>query len=140
MEPTLYNDEYVLVNRLVYYINSPQRGDEVILRFPGDPEHKKYIKRVIGLPGEKIELNNGYVYINGRKLIESYLPNTTKTNPYNLSSFVIDENNYFLMGDNRENSSDSRIWGTCPGDDIIGKAFFRIIPLKKFGLLDYAAY
>lgn len=128
MEPNFYSGQYVITDRWHYLFGQPQRGDAVVLRFPGDPEHVKYIKRIIGLPGDKIEIAQGNVFINGQKLEETYLPPGTKTYPE--LKRQLGETDYFLMGDNRNNSSDSRIWGFCPKRDLIGKAWYIIWPIK----------
>lgn len=138
MEPNFHNGQYILVNRWQYNFGKPERGDVVVLRFPGDPEHKKYIKRVIGLPGEHVEIIDGFVYINGRKLSESYIPTGVLTSP-NLNRYLRDDD-YFLLGDNRYNSSDSRVWGICPKRDLIGKAFFTLYPPEMFGKIKEASY
>lgn len=131
MEPNFHSGEYLITDRWHYLFGEPQRGDAVILRFPGDPEHTKYIKRIIGLPGEKVEIKDGKVYINNRQLAEPYLPDKTITSP-DLIRLLGDED-YFLLGDNRDNSSDSRVWGVCPKRDLIGKAWFVFWPLDSWG-------
>lgn len=138
MEPNFYNGDSVLTNRISYLLSTPQRGDVVILKFPGDPEHKKYIKRIIGLPGEKIAIKDGTVYINDQKLTESYLPAGTQTKP-NMEK-TLGANEYFVIGDNRGNSSDSRIWGPVEKSDLIGKAFFTFWPIDRIGLLEFPVY
>ncbi len=138
MEPNFHDGQYILVNRWQYNFGVPARGDPVVLKFPGDPEHKKYIKRIIGLPGEHIQILDGYVYINGKKLIESYIPKEVLTVP-NLDR-VLREDDYFLLGDNRLNSSDSRIWGICPKRDLIGTAFYTIRPLEMWGKIKKPTY
>ena len=138
MEPNFHSGEYILVNRWQYNFGVPSRGDAVVLKFPGDPEHKKYIKRIIGLPGEKVEIWNGTVYINGQILNESYLPADTMTLP-NLNRQLRDED-YFLLGDNRPNSSDSRLWGICPKRNLIGKAFYVLYPLSDRASVPGAGY
>lgn len=131
MEPNFHNGQYILVNRWQYNFGEPERGDVVVLRFPGDPEHKKYIKRIIGLPGEHVEIIDRYVYINGKKLTETYIPPGILTSP-NVNRYLR-EDDYFLLGDNRYNSSDSRVWGICPKRDLIGKAWFTIFPFELSG-------
>lgn len=128
MEPNFHNKEYILIEKLSYLIAKPQRGDVVVIKFPGDPEHKKYIKRIIGLPGETLEIKDNNVYINGQKINEFYIPQYVKTLP-NMKT-TIGPNDYFIMGDNRENSNDSRFWGTCPKNDLIGRAIMILLPTK----------
>ena len=131
MEPNYHNGQYILVDRWQYNFGKPQRGEVVVLKFPGDPEHKKYIKRIIGLPGELVEITDGTVYINSIKLIEPYIPQGVLTQP-NLKRQLRDDD-YFLLGDNRYNSSDSRVWGICPKRDLIGKAWFTLYPFELWG-------
>lgn len=139
MEPNLHSGDYLLINRLSYLIGrQPQRGDIVALRFPGDPEHKKYIKRVIGLPGEIIKIESGNIYVDGQLLRETYIPVTIYTRP-DLKQ-TIKNSEYFLIGDNRPNSNDSRIWGTASRDLLIGKAVFVLYPWKNFGLINKPEY
>lgn len=131
MEPNYHSGEVVLVDRWSYLFGAPGRGDPAVLRFPGDPEHTKYIKRIIGLPKEKLEIKNGQVYINGQLIQERWLPEGTGTYP-NLT-IQLHSDDYFLMGDNRSNSSDSRIWGIAPKRVLIGKAWFTLWPLALWG-------
>lgn len=138
MDPNFETGEYVVANRIGYLTGKPVRGDVVILKYPGDPEHKKYIKRVIGLPGDKIQIINGSFYINDKKLTESYIPEETETNSERTINEVLKADNYFVVGDNRTNSSDSRVWGTAPRADIIGKAVFKIFP--NTGVIPDAKY
>jgi signal peptidase I len=137
MEPTLKPGDRVLVNKLSYDLHSIHRGDIVVFKRPpseaSDPTIKDLIKRVIGLPGETIEARDGQVYINGQPLKESYLPAGTVTT--NLPQQKIGPGQYFVMGDNRGNSKDSRYIGTIPGSLIVGRAFIRVWPLSKIGLL-----
>jgi signal peptidase I len=138
MEPNLHSDEYIIVNRWQYNFGKPLRGDAVVLRFPGDPENKKYIKRIIGLPGETVTIASGKVYINGVELKESYIPDYITTEPNLVRQLTGDD--YFLLGDNRPNSSDSRIWGICPKRDLIGKAWLIFYPLSDKGLVPKVQY
>ncbi|MCL5795190.1 MAG: signal peptidase I [Patescibacteria group bacterium] len=138
METNFHNGQYILVDRISYLTGFPKRGDPVVLRFPGDPENKKYIKRVIALPGETIEIKNGSVYINSKKLNEFYLAKDIYTSPNLKKTLAKDE--YFMMGDNRGNSSDSRIWGPCPRQDIIGKAYMILLPPANFSVIPPVEY
>jgi signal peptidase I len=136
MYATLDDNDYLIANKIDYRLHPPQRGDIIILRPPTD-NSKDFIKRVIALPGEKLLIRDGIVYINGRKLDEPYLPEawTTLNNwPTNGSDgMVMPANEYFVMGDNRNRSQDSRIFGPISRDRIDGKAWFRIWPLSSFG-------
>lgn len=138
MEPNFHSNEYIIVDRWQYLFGQPQRGDVVVLKFPGDPEHKKYIKRIIGLPGENVIIQDGRVFINGEQLNEPYLPPDTNTLP-NLNR-TLKENDYFLLGDNRPNSSDSRIWGVADRRYLIGKAWIILYPFKYKGIVDNLTY
>ncbi len=137
MEPTLKPGDRVLVNKLSYQLHSIHRGDIVVFKRPpseaGDPTIKDLIKRVVGLPGETIEARDGLVYINGRLLDESYLPRGTLTTSLPLRTVPADQ--YFVMGDNRNNSKDSRFIGAIAGHLIVGRAFVRVWPLSGLGLL-----
>ena len=132
MEPTLFSGEYVVVNRLSYRLGSPHRGDIIVFHFPRDPK-EEYIKRVIGLPGDEVEVRNGTVFINGQPLDENYLK--VKTNY--IGSWVIPEGQLFVLGDNRNNSSDSHDWGTVPLDYVVGKAVMVYWPPPAWGLIDH---
>jgi signal peptidase I len=132
MVPTLVSGEYVIVSRLTYRVGSPERGDIIVFHYPRNPE-EEYIKRVIGLPGDQVEVKNGSVYVNGEKLDESYL--TVKTNY--LGMWSIPSGQLFVLGDNRNNSSDSHDWGTVPMDYVIGKALVVYWPPPDWGLVDH---
>jgi signal peptidase I len=145
MLPQLHDGERLLVNKLVYYrIQSVrwghiERGDIVVFWFPNDPD-KSYVKRVIGLPGETVELKNGRVFVDGKELKEDYLDKEfTQTMPPPMTRKV-DEHHYFVMGDNRDNSSDSRYWGLVPEKYIYGKAFFRYWKPGNIGFLEHGEY
>lgn len=126
MEPNFSSNQFIITNKISYLIDQPRRGDVVVLKFPGDPDKQKYIKRIIGLPGEKLEIKNSEIYINNQKLIESYISENINTYPDMI--ITMNENEYFVIGDNRPNSSDSRIWGKARKNDFIGKGFFRLNP------------
>jgi signal peptidase I len=132
MNPTLISGEYVIVNRVSYRLGSPQRGDIIVFHFPRDPR-EEYIKRVIGLPGDQVEINQGQVYVNGQPLEESYLK--VKTN-YS-GTWQVPEGQLFVLGDNRNNSSDSHDWGTVPMDYVVGKAILVYWPPPEWGLIDH---
>src|ERR1700674_3979204 len=137
MYATLDDNDYLIANKIDYRLHPPQRGDIIILRPPTD-NSKDFIKRVIALPGERLLIRDGIVYINGHKLNEPYLPEawTTLNNPSPWSvadGQVIPANQYFVMGDNRNKSQDSRIFGPIGSDRIDGRAWFRIWPLDHFG-------
>jgi signal peptidase I len=134
MFATLDDNDYLIANKIDYRLHAPQRGDIIILRPPTD-NSKDFIKRIIALPGERILISNGYVYINGHKLDEPYLPEawTTFNNLYGPDGMVVPPNDYYVMGDNRNRSQDSRTFGVISRDRIDGRAWFRIWPLPRFG-------
>jgi len=144
MLPNFHNNDYLIVNRLTYITGNPQRGDAIVLRFPKDPS-QFFIKRVIGLPGETVELQQGNVVIvnsqnpQGLTLKESYLPAGLETlgsnGPVHLGS-----GEYFVLGDNRTASSDSRVWGILPRDLIIGKVWLKAFPFSDFGVFHTPSY
>lgn len=136
MFATLDDNDYLIANKIDYRLHPPQRGDIIILR-PPSSNSTDFIKRVIALPGEKILIRDGIVYINGHKLDEPYLPEEW-TNENNwpgdgTDGRVMGPDQYFVMGDNRNRSQDSRFFGPISRDRIDGKAWFRIWPLDKFG-------
>ncbi|MEJ7622614.1 MAG: signal peptidase I [Pyrinomonadaceae bacterium] len=145
MLPQLHDGERLLVNKLVYYKFQSvswghiERGDIVVFWFPNDPD-KSYVKRVIGLPGETVELRNGKVYVDGKQLTEAYLDDEhTQSQPPPMTKKV-EDHHYFVMGDNRDNSSDSRYWGLVPEKYIYGKAFFRYWKPSSIGFLEHGEY
>ncbi len=129
MEPNFHSGQYVIVDKLSYYFRQPLRGEVVILKFPGDPEKTRYIKRIIGLPGEKITIRDSQIFINDKPIAESYIPKTTETQP-NLER-KLGPKEYYVMGDNRENSNDSRVFEGVERRFIIGLAYFVVFPLGK---------
>jgi signal peptidase I len=128
MEPNYNDGDVLLVNKITYQISNPARGDVVAMFFPGEAS-KRFIKRVVGLPGEKIKIANNQLFVNGRKMAESYLPKGTVTLPNLERSLTVDE--YFVVGDNRGASSDSRAWGPVPESYIIGKASQKLYRLPS---------
>ncbi len=119
MLPTYHDGQILTVNKIAYLIDHPHRGDVIAMYFPGETE-KRFIKRIIALPGEKIQILGGQVLVNDKVLDESYLPDGLTTQPDMDRLLVAGE--YFAMGDNRQNSSDSRAWGPVPESFIVGKA------------------
>lgn len=135
MEPTFENGQYLIVDELTYRFENPQRGDVIIFRFPQDTK-KFFIKRIIGLPGETVLIEGSHITIeneehpDGFVLNEAYL--TKETHSTIRLKLTADE--YFVMGDNRPASSDSRIWGPLPRDLIIGRAFLRLLPVPTLSV------
>jgi len=132
MLPRLHDGERIFVNKLIYYDEyrwAPkiERGDIVVFWYPNDPS-KSYIKRVIGLPGERVQVREGTVFINGAVLEEKYLDPSENASSATLAEVEVKLNYYFVMGDNRDNSSDSRSWGLVPKKYIYGKALLRYWP------------
>jgi signal peptidase I len=134
MENTLHPGNAVLVNRLAYRFSLPKRGDIVVFNPPFEsPE--PYIKRVIGLPGDEISIQGGVVFVNGVEMVEPYI----RERPSTRGTWQVPENSIFVMGDNRNNSSDSRNWGAVPLENVIGQALFIYWPLDEMGsLTDFA--
>lgn len=137
MVPNFHNREYLVVNKIGYKFNDPKRGDVIVFHYPKDTS-QYFIKRVIGLPGEKVKVENGKVFIyntehpEGTVLNEPYLSNQDITFGKNdVVSLGSDE--FFVLGDNRLASSDSRVWGILPRHDIVGTAALRVFPLNTFG-------
>ena len=126
MYPALNDKEVIVMQRNAYNSKDPARGDIVGVEYPGDPVHKKYIKRVVGLPGETLSIKNNTVSINGSILPENYLSFNTVTVPD--QTITLSEGQFFLMGDNRPNSNDSRIFGPVEKRFIEGKALIIIFP------------
>ncbi len=145
MLPQLHDGERLLVNKLVYYkIDSVswghlERGDIVVFWYPKEPD-KSYVKRIIGLPGEIVEVRNGQVLINGVELKEAYLDSEHNKNLPSFPPRRVEEHYFFVMGDNRDNSSDSRYWGLVPEKYIYGKAFFRYWKPSNIGFLEHGEY
>lgn len=130
MEPTLHQEERLLVEKVSYRFHQPQRGDIVVLKVAQEPI--PLVKRVIGLPGETVEIRQGNVYVNGQHLDEPYLRQT----PYgNMPARPVPAGSIFVLGDNRNNSNDSRYFGVVPLDDVVGKAWLRYWPLEQIGLV-----
>jgi len=128
MVPTFQNGEYLIVDQLSYRFDEPKRGEVIIFRYPENPS-KYFIKRIIGLPGETVDLRSGEVYIinteypDGVKIDESYIPQKSVLDN---GAYPLGDEQYFVMGDNRTASSDSRVWGPLGSDFIVGQALLRL--------------
>jgi signal peptidase I len=131
MEPALQNQERIIVSKITYKFKSIERGDVIIFRYPLKP-NKYFIKRVIGLPGERISIKDGNVFINNKRLKEPYLKLSFKSKE-NSPSILIPQGNYYVLGDHRTWSNDSRNGWLVPKEYIIGKAVFRYWPFKRIG-------
>lgn len=141
MHPTFEHLDYLVVDELVYAFKAPARGDVIVFRYPGNPS-TFYIKRIIGVPGETVSINRGAITITteeGEKLtlVEPYIVNEDATYT---RDFTLLPGEYFVMGDNRPNSSDSRVWGPLPRKDIVGRVDLRLLPFSKSGFSPGAAY
>jgi signal peptidase I len=139
MEPTLQVGDRIIVSKLSYDVHSVHRGDIIVFHAPpkestvcADPSVKDLVKRVIGLPGETISSQGNTVLINGSPIAQPWFPATPLGPP--IVTTKIPTGSYFVMGDNRTNSCDSRMWGTLPGSNIIGHVIFRIWPLSQIGI------
>lgn len=132
MEPTLVSGEYMIVDRISYRLGSPKRGDIIVFHPPLKPK-EEYIKRVIGLPSDEVEVKNNMVYVNGQHLDETYLKVTTNY----IGTWRVPAGQLFVLGDNRNNSEDSHDWGTVPMDYVVGKAILVYWPPPAWGLIDH---
>ena len=131
MEPNLHHGEFVIVSKINYRFGEPERGDVVVFDFPRNIT-QEYIKRIIGLPGEQIRIEGGKVFINGVLLTEPYL----KMEPRYEGEWVVPESTLFVLGDNRNNSSDSHTWGIVPMENVIGEALLIYWPPSSWGLIN----
>lgn len=138
MVPTFQSGDYLITEKISYRFGNPKKGDIVILKNPRD-ESQDFIKRIIALPLDTIKIEGSKVYINGGELNESYLPAGTQTRSGAFltegTTIKADPNQYFVIGDNRSHSSDSREWGAVTKQEIVGKALFRYWPIPSMGLL-----
>lgn len=134
MYPTLKKWDFILVNKFVYRFTPPKYGDIMVFNPPPEAHagDKEYIKRLIGLPGDNLEIKNGALYRNGKKSDEPYVQNCAD---YVLEKITIPANNYFMLGDNRSNSGDSHVWGYLPKKNVIGKAFIILWPPSRISIL-----
>jgi signal peptidase I len=130
MEPTLHDNERLIANKISYRFETPERGEIIIFRPPLEIK-RNYIKRIIGVPGDEIEIANGEVYVNGEKLEEFYIENRSHGN---MPPTIVPDDSFFVLGDNRPNSSDSRYWGFVPRKNVVGKAWVVFWPLNRIRL------
>lgn len=137
MFPTFHDGDYILTDKLSYRFNPPKKGDVIVLKNPRN-EEQDFIKRIIATPGDTLKVSSNFVFVNGQKLPETYLPPGTPTSG---GSFLPEgaevkagSDQYFVFGDNREHSSDSREWGSLTKEEVVGKVFFRYWPPQGFGL------
>ncbi len=130
MEPTLYGHQRLIIEKLSYRLHKPERGDIVVIKVPGFDE--LLIKRVIGLPGDRLEIKDGVVYINGQPLDEPYINGPARGN---YPQLTVPEGHIFVMGDNRNNSNDSRSFGPVAIENIVGHAWMRYWPLQDFSFM-----
>ncbi len=135
MEPNFYEGQFVLVNKLAYRLGEPHRGEVLVFHNPGNTD-EDYIKRIIGLPGDSIEVVGDTVLINGQELSQPFTHNLNPEDSY-FGPLVVPEDTLFVMGDNRPRSSDSRAIGPIDQDLVVGKAWLRIWPLSLFGLVEH---
>jgi signal peptidase I len=134
MSPELVDQERIFVNKFVYRLDSIDRGDIVVFWFPLD-RSKSYIKRIVGIPGDIVEVRRGRVYVNDEPLREEYVP-PQFLDSRSYAPVQVAEGQYYVLGDHRNQSSDSRNWGLVPEDHIFGKAVFRYWPVSKIGAID----
>jgi signal peptidase I len=143
MDPNFFDGEFLLTDKVTYRFGKPKRGDVIVFKAPPAKE-EEYIKRIIGLPGESVSIKVNKIYINGKKLDEKYLdPALPTSGGYFLQEGdikIVPPDEYFVLGDNRLHSSDSRAWGFVPKQDITGRAWLIYWPPQKVGTLKSASY
>jgi len=142
MEPNFENGDYLIVDEISYRFKDPQRGEVLVFKYPENPS-QRYIKRIVGLPGETIEIKDGKItiYKDGGKWTldeSSYLPSSLETPGH--TQTTLEKNEYFVLGDNRYLSSDSRRWGPLPRENIIGRVFLRAWPITALAKIEAPAY
>lgn len=137
MSPTFESGNYLIIDEITYRFDDPKRGDVVVFRYPNDPG-TFYIKRIVGLPSDRVKLESGAVFINGQKIAEPYLDEEAQT--LGDANLTLEENRYFVMGDNRYHSFDSRSWGPLDKEKIVGLARLRLFPFNAIGILERSAY
>ncbi len=133
MNPTLADGQYLLVNNFSYYLNDPQQGEIIVFHHP--TSDLNLIKRVIGLPGDYVSVENGIVSVNGVPLVEDYI----SAPPQYRGQWTVPEGNYFVLGDNRNASSDSHTWSFLPAENIVGRAEIIYFPVSDWGKVPHTA-
>ena len=142
MEPNFEDREYLIIDEISYYLREPQRGEPIVFHYPKDPR-QFFIKRVIGLPGERVNIQKGKImifnarYPDGFTMDEQYLNPGRLTHPD--SAITLGLHEYFVLGDNRDFSSDSRVWGPLDRKFMVGRVVFRAWPVARFGTIPYGA-
>lgn len=145
MEPNFYDREYLLVDEISYRFREPERGEVVVFRYPEDPR-EYFIKRIIGLPGETLKIDNGGVYLLDKstnswtKLAEAYLASDSNTLTFEAQQVTLGPDEFFVLGDNREHSRDSRYFGPLNRHYLIGRVMFRGLPLKRMQFFKAPSY
>lgn len=134
MQPQLVDQERIFVNRFIYHLKDIRRGDVVVFWYPKD-HNKSFIKRVLGIPGDEVEIRRGVVYVNGSKIEEPYLK-AEYCDGQSYRKVTVPPGHYYVLGDNRNSSNDSRSWGCVPEDLIYGKAVFCYWPISHAGLVE----
>ncbi len=134
MEPTLFPDDRILVNKFMYRFTTPKRGDIIVFQPPHKKNSPDYIKRLIGEGGDTIEVKDRTVFINGKPLEPDFIPEDYKPY-YDYGPVEVPEGSFFVMGDNRNNSEDSHVWGFLPEENVVGRAFLIFWPPSRAGLL-----
>jgi len=132
MNPTLQDGEYVLVSKVTYRLGQPQHGDIIVFKYPGQPP-QDLIKRIIGLPGDSVQVNGSNVYVNGQPLAEPYIAAA----PMYQGQWQVPEGFLFVLGDNRNDSSDSHSWGLLPRENVIGKALLIYWPPPEWNIISH---
>jgi len=136
MIPSLHEGQYLIASKVTYWLHAPERGDVVVLDPPNNSSGIPYIKRIIGLPGDVVEVRERRVWVNGVALNEPYI----SAQPNYTGNWIVAENTVFVLGDNRNDSSDSHTWGLLPHDHILGKAFFSYWPPEQWGTIPHYTF
>jgi signal peptidase I len=136
MVPSLYEGQYLIASKVAYWLHEPERGDIIVLDPPNNSGNIPYIKRVIGLAGDVVEVREQRVWVNGVALNEPYI----NVSPNYSGNWIVDKNTVFVMGDNRNDSSDSHTWGLLPYHNILGKAFFSYWPPERWGTIPHYTF